>query len=80
VSVEDDEHSGLPSISKTTENIKEFESSSTKTVAEQSVNSQTPLGPVMEFEDLNRKFEYAPHWSFIAKARPPTGPWKLQNL
>jgi hypothetical protein len=29
--------------------LKKFENSSTKTVAEQSMNSQTPLGSVMEF-------------------------------
>jgi hypothetical protein len=38
VSVEDDQHSGRPSTSKTTENVEKFENSSTKTVAEQSVS------------------------------------------
>jgi hypothetical protein len=49
VSLEDNERSGRPSTSKTTENVKKFVNSSTKTVAEQSMSSQTPLGPVMEF-------------------------------
>jgi hypothetical protein len=44
VSVEDDEHSGVPSTSKRTENVEKFENSSTKTVAEQSMSLQTPLG------------------------------------
>jgi hypothetical protein len=34
MSVEDDEFSGWPSTSKTTENVEKFENSSTKTVAE----------------------------------------------
>jgi hypothetical protein len=45
VSVEDDECSGRPS----TRNQQKFENSSTKTVTEQSMNSQTPLRSVMEF-------------------------------
>jgi hypothetical protein len=49
VSVEDDECSGWPGISKTTENVKKIENSSTKTVTEQSMSSQAPLGSVMEF-------------------------------
>jgi hypothetical protein len=48
VSVEDDERSGRPSTSKTTENVEKFENSSMKNVAEQSVSLQTPLGSVME--------------------------------
>jgi hypothetical protein len=43
LSVEDDEHSGRPSTSKTTENIEKFENSSTKTIAKQSKSSQTQL-------------------------------------
>jgi hypothetical protein len=39
VSVEDDELSGRPSTSKTTENVEKFENSSTKTIAEQSMSS-----------------------------------------
>jgi hypothetical protein len=49
VSVEDDERSGRRSTSKTIENIETFVNSSMKTVAEQSMGSQTPLGSVMEF-------------------------------
>jgi uncharacterized cysteine cluster protein YcgN (CxxCxxCC family) len=49
VSVEDNEHSVRPSTSRTTENGEKFENSSTKRVAEQSMNSWTPLGSVMEF-------------------------------
>jgi hypothetical protein len=49
-SVEDDEHSGLPSTSKMTEKWwKKFENSSTKNVAEQYMSSHTPLRSVMEF-------------------------------
>jgi hypothetical protein len=45
-----------------TEMLKKFENSSTKTVAEQSMSSQTPLGSVMNLTgDLNRKFEHVPH-------------------
>jgi hypothetical protein len=43
VSVED-ERSGSPSTSKTKKMLKKFENSSTKTIAEQSMSSQTPLG------------------------------------
>jgi hypothetical protein len=49
VSVEDDEPSGQPGISKTTENVEKIENSSTKTVAEQTMSSQIPLGSDMEF-------------------------------
>jgi hypothetical protein len=49
VSIEDDEYSGRPSTSKTTESAEEIENSSMKTVAGQSLSSQTPLGSVMEF-------------------------------
>jgi hypothetical protein len=62
VSVEDDEHSGRSSTSKKTENIEKFENSSTKTIAEQSMNLHTPLGSVLEFAwRSNKKFEHAPH-------------------
>jgi hypothetical protein len=44
MSVEDDEHSGRASTNKTTENIEQFENSSTKIFADQSMSSQTPLG------------------------------------
>jgi hypothetical protein len=44
VSTEDDERSMRSSISKSTENVDKFENSSTKTVAEQTMSSQTPLG------------------------------------
>jgi hypothetical protein len=30
--------------------------------------------------DLNRKFEHAPHCSFITTTSPPTRPWKPQSL
>jgi hypothetical protein len=49
VSVEDNERSGRPSTSKTTGNVEKIENSSTKTVAEQSMSSQTPFRLVMEF-------------------------------
>jgi hypothetical protein len=49
VSVENDERSGRPNIKKREKMLKKLENSSTKTVAEQSVSSQTPLGSVMEF-------------------------------
>jgi hypothetical protein len=49
VSVEDNEGSVRPSTSRMTENVEKFENSSTKSIAEQSMNSQTPLGSVMEF-------------------------------
>jgi hypothetical protein len=49
VSVEDDEHTGRWNSRKMTENVEEFENSSTKTVVEQSVSLQTPLVSVMEF-------------------------------
>jgi hypothetical protein len=49
MSVEDDECSGQPSTSKTTKILKNFGNSSTKTIAEQSMSLQTPLGSVMEF-------------------------------
>jgi hypothetical protein len=49
VSVEYDERSGRPSTSKTQNMFKKFENSSMKTVAKQSMSSQTPLRAVMEF-------------------------------
>jgi hypothetical protein len=49
VSVEDDEPAVQPSTEKRQKLSKQFENSSTKTVAEQSMSSQTPLGSVMEF-------------------------------
>jgi hypothetical protein len=49
VLVEVDKRSGQPSTSKTTENVEKFKISSMKTVAEQSMSSQTPLESVMEF-------------------------------
>jgi hypothetical protein len=49
VLVEGDERSGQPGVSKTTENVKKFENSSTKTVAEQSMSLQTPLVSIMKF-------------------------------
>jgi hypothetical protein len=30
--------------------------------------------------DVNRKFEHAPHCSFITTMHPPTHPWKPQSL
>jgi hypothetical protein len=50
---------GRPSTSKTTENVEKFKNSSMKTVAEQSMSSQTPLGSVMEISTENSK--HAPH-------------------
>jgi hypothetical protein len=49
VSVKDGKHSGRPVTCKTTENVEKFENSSTKTITEQSMSLQTPLGSVMEF-------------------------------
>jgi hypothetical protein len=49
ISVEDDKSSGWPSTSKMRETLKKFNNSSWKTVDEQSMSLQTPLGPVMEF-------------------------------
>jgi transposase len=49
VSLEDDKRSGRPSTSKTTEIVEKIVNSTTKTVAEQSMSSQTPLGSVVEF-------------------------------
>jgi hypothetical protein len=49
VPVEDDESSGRPGTSKTTENVEQFQNSSTKTIAKQSMSWQTPLGSVVEF-------------------------------
>jgi hypothetical protein len=49
VSVEDDERSGRPSTGKTTDNVEKIENSSMKTVAEQSMSSQTPLVSAMKF-------------------------------
>jgi hypothetical protein len=45
VSVEDDERSG-----RQQKMLKKFENSSMKTIIEQSISSQTPLGSVMEFD------------------------------
>jgi hypothetical protein len=74
ISVEDDERSGRPGTSKMTM-LKKFENSLTKTIAEQSVSSQTLLGSVMELPgDCNRKFEHALHRSFITTMCPPTHP------
>jgi hypothetical protein len=56
VSVEDDEHSGRPSTSKMTENVGKIKNTSTKTIAKQSLSSQTPLGSVCQeilTENLN---------------------------
>jgi hypothetical protein len=67
VSIYDDERSGLPSSSNTTENVEKIENSSMKTVAEHSMSSQTPLGSVVEFARRfkKKKFEHPPHCSFI---------------
>jgi hypothetical protein len=47
--VEDDERSGRPSTSKTTENVKKIQELIQKTVTEQSMNSQTLLASVLQF-------------------------------
>jgi hypothetical protein len=52
--------------------LKNFENSSMKTVAEQSVSSQTPLGSVMDVKDW--KFGATTTGSFIIKTRLPTRP------
>jgi hypothetical protein len=50
VSTEDDERSGRPNTTiKTKKDVKKFDNSSTKSIAEQSMSSQTPLGSVMKF-------------------------------
>jgi hypothetical protein len=43
VSIEDDKRSGQPNTSKMAEDVEKFDNSSTKTIAKQSVSSQTPL-------------------------------------
>jgi hypothetical protein len=55
--------------------FKKFDSSSMKTVTEQSMSLQTPLGSVTESARIpNRKFEHALHCSFITTMCPPTCP------
>jgi hypothetical protein len=50
VSVEDDVQ-GDQAPAKRQKMLKQFENSSTKTIAEQSMSSQTPLGSVMDKND-----------------------------
>jgi hypothetical protein len=49
VSVEGKERSERPSTAKQQKMLKKFEHSSMKTIAEQSMSLQIPLGSVMEF-------------------------------
>jgi hypothetical protein len=49
VTVEDDERSGRPSTSKTTEYFGKIQELIMKTVTEQSTSLQTPLGLITEF-------------------------------
>jgi hypothetical protein len=52
--------------------LTKFENSSTKTIAKESMSSQTLLGSVMEFaRDLNRKFEHLLHCPFIIHDHVP---------
>jgi hypothetical protein len=80
VSVEDDKLWGQPVIGKTTENVGEFENSSTKTIAEQSRARRHHWDQLWSLPgDLNRKSEHAPYCS-ITITRSPTRPWKPQSL
>jgi hypothetical protein len=69
VSVGDDERSGRPSTSRTTENVEKYENLSTKTVAEQSMSPQTLSYGVCQIltENLNMR-RIAP--SSKQRARP----------
>jgi hypothetical protein len=61
--------------------FKKFENSSTKTIAKQSMSSQTPLDQLWSLPaDLNREFEHVPYCSFIMTMHPPTYPRKSQSL
>jgi hypothetical protein len=74
VSVEDDERPGRPS-SKTAENVEKIQDSSTKTIAAQSMLSQTSLDQLWSLPgDLNRKIGSTTTGSFIKKTRPLTRP------
>jgi hypothetical protein len=53
-----------------TENVENFENSFTKTIAEQSVSSQTLLGAVMELADCKGKFEHALHCRTVCSLTP----------
>jgi hypothetical protein len=52
--------------------LKKSENSCTKTIAEQSMSSQTPLGSVMDEKDRN--FGATTTGSVITTTRPPTRP------
>jgi hypothetical protein len=71
VSVEDDERSGRPSTKKKQQKIfTKFQNSSTKTIAEQSMTSQTPLASVMDEKD--QKLDATTIGSFNTTTCPPT--------
>jgi hypothetical protein len=72
VSVEDDECSVRPSTSRMTGNVEKFGNSSTKSVVEQSVNSDT-IGISYGVCQENRKCEHVPYCSFIT-TDPPMHP------
>jgi hypothetical protein len=57
---------------KRQEMLKKFENSSTKTVAQQILSSQTPLGSVMD--EKERNFGVTTTDSFITTMRPLTRP------
>jgi hypothetical protein len=50
VSAENNERLGRPNTSKMTENAEKFDNSFTKTIDEQSMSSQMPLGSVTHME------------------------------
>jgi hypothetical protein len=72
VSVED-ERSGRPSTSKTTENVEKIQEliheDCCRAIHELSDTDGISYGVLQEI-----KFEHASHWSFITTMRPPTCP------
>jgi hypothetical protein len=76
VPAEDDECSGQPSTSKTTENVEK----NLRTHPQRPLpnNPWELLGSVMDEKDRN--FGATTTGSFIKTTRPPTCPWKLQSL
>jgi hypothetical protein len=77
VSVDDDERSGQPSTSKTTENVEKiWELIHEDRLLNNPWACRHCWDQLWSLPDLNRKSEYAPHCS-IMTMRPPTRPWKL---
>jgi hypothetical protein len=52
LTVEDDERSGDQALAECQKMLKKFESLSMKTIAEQSINSQTPVGSVRSLQEI----------------------------